>query len=530
MIQGPPELVALRCALGQQLAALREAAGIVQQQVGHKTGYSRSSVAKAEAGSQLLTGEFWKTADDLLQADGALLASYEQVRAAKQEHEARSREAELAKAYAEAQAHAQALRATATSSPPQNGGGLVVPTGQEVLAGLVASVGAELAGGLAGPLLYLAFLSTPAQAVPIEWRDQLREQLGTFLREWAHTMERRKLLRLLGWMATTVAASPVPPVSSLDSEEQERLVKAVAAPGRVDDQVIDHIETMLQHCKRQEDALGPHAVLHTVIAQRELVNSLLDECPDELRPRLLSVYSSMSSSVGLYHFDLDDPASAMHYCDQAREAAQEARNTELAVYALCMMSYFSSWHGKAHAGIDFAAAAQSLAGKTDDVLLQVYAADRAGTAYAVDGQYKESMTAFDWALAGLHQQPAGGFPQSTVYWVHEGFIACSHSACLLRLGKPAEAAATAERGLQLIDSSFVSGLAFCTLRLGTAHLLSGEVEEAARVIGEGTLLATKNRSARLTGEVRAARGRMQPWRDTPAVRGLDERLEECGLA
>lgn len=38
MIQEPPELVAMRLALGQQLAALREAAGIVQQQIGHKTG------------------------------------------------------------------------------------------------------------------------------------------------------------------------------------------------------------------------------------------------------------------------------------------------------------------------------------------------------------------------------------------------------------------------------------------------------------------------------------------------------------
>jgi len=49
-------------------------------------------------------------------------------------------------------------------------------------------------------------------------------------------------------------------------------------------------------------------------------------------------------------------------------------------------------------------------------------------------------------------------------------------------------------------------------------------------VGEGALLATKNRSARLTGEVRAARGRLQPWREAPAVRGLDERLGECGLA
>ncbi|MGH3941556.1 MAG: helix-turn-helix domain-containing protein [Pseudonocardiaceae bacterium] len=113
MTQEPPELLAIRLSLGQQLAALREAAGKVQQQIARRSGYSRSSIAKAEAGRQLLTREFWTTVDELLQAEGVLLASYEQVRAAKEEHETRSREAALAEAYAEAKEHAQALRATA---------------------------------------------------------------------------------------------------------------------------------------------------------------------------------------------------------------------------------------------------------------------------------------------------------------------------------------------------------------------------------------------------------------------------------
>lgn len=526
MIQDSPELVACKRALGQQLAALRETAEIGQQQVARRTGYSRSSVAHAEAGRQLLTRDFWTTADELLQAEGVLLTSYEHVHAVKQEHEARSREAELARAYAEAQAHVQALRATTNPPPLQNGGGLVASAGQEVLGSLVASVGTELAGGLGGPLLYLAFLSSATQAVPIEWRDQLREQLRTFLREWANTVERREHLRLLGWVATAVATSQI---VSLDSEEQERLDKAVAAPCRVDAQVIGHIETMLRHCQQQEDALGPHAVLHTILAQRNLVRSLLDECPPELRPRLLSVYSNMSSAAGYEFFDLDDPISAVRCCEQARAAAQEARNTELAIYALCNMSYFASWQGKAHAGIDFAAAAQSLANKTDDRLLQVYAAERAASAYAVDGQHKESMTEFDQARNGLEHRPARDLPPSTVYWVHEGLIVSRQSDCLLRLGKPAAAAASAELGLQQYDSSFISGRAFCTLRLGTARLLSGEIEEAVRVIGEGALLAARIRSARLIGEVKAARARLQPWQDTRAARELDERLMAMGV-
>jgi len=98
----PPELATLKRGLGRQLAALREAAEIGQQQVARRTGYSRSSVAHAEAGRQLLTRDFWQTADELLKADGALLANYEQVRTAKQEHERQSRETELAEAYAAA--------------------------------------------------------------------------------------------------------------------------------------------------------------------------------------------------------------------------------------------------------------------------------------------------------------------------------------------------------------------------------------------------------------------------------------------
>jgi peptide deformylase len=129
----PPELVALKRALGRQLAASREAAEIGQQQVAHKTGYSRSSVAHAEAGRQLLTREFWKTADELVKADGALLAEYERVLAAKQEHELRSREAELAQAYAQA----QALRAATSPSPIQGCGEVVTPSGPEILTGLL---------------------------------------------------------------------------------------------------------------------------------------------------------------------------------------------------------------------------------------------------------------------------------------------------------------------------------------------------------------------------------------------------------
>lgn len=216
------------------------------------------------------------------------------------------------------------------------------------------------------------------------------------------------------------------------------LARAIASPSRVDAKAIDHIETILQHCQRQEDSLGPQAVLDTVLAQRQLVRTLLTGCPALLRPRLLSVHSNMSSSAGHYFFELNDDASALHYCDQARATAHEAGNTELAVYALCNMSYFSSWYGRAHAGLDFAAAAQSLAGKTDDVAIKIYVDVCSGTAYAVDDQYKECMAAFDRAQAGLPSATGQMSPESPAYWCHEGLVASHQSDCLLRLRKPQE--------------------------------------------------------------------------------------------
>ncbi|MDQ3760856.1 MAG: hypothetical protein M3460_03920 [Actinomycetota bacterium] len=71
----------------------------------------------------------------------------------------------------------------------------------------------------------------------------------------------------------------------------------------------------------------------------------------------------MSASVGFYFFDLNDFYNTSCYWDQAREAAQDAGNTELNIYVLGQMSHAAYWQGKAHMAIDTAAAAQSLVSK-----------------------------------------------------------------------------------------------------------------------------------------------------------------------
>ena len=188
----------------------------------------------------------------------------------------------------------------------------------------------------------------------IEQRRQ--EQAGITV--LADDMTTIAVLQLLGWVAGTVAASPV--MGGFDTDEQQRLARAVASPSRVDARVIDHIVAMLRHCQLQEDALGSRAVVPMALAQRDLVRGLLAECPAMLRSRLLSIYSDLSTSIGYYFFELDDINNARRYYEQAWVAAHNAGSVELGIYALCEWSYTESWQGQAPTGLDLPAAAKAL--------------------------------------------------------------------------------------------------------------------------------------------------------------------------
>ncbi|MGH3821601.1 MAG: hypothetical protein ACRDRA_01960 [Pseudonocardiaceae bacterium] len=431
-------------------------------------------------------------ADELCAADGALLAAFHALEQARQDHEVRTRETQLA----QARAKADALRATAAPQLVHN-------------ADVAGTVGEETADG----------------------GDQIAEQLVTLLCELVGAMNRRKLLQLLRSAVGTAVASSA--LADLDPEERVRLVRAIGSPSRVDEQVIDHIDGILQYCKRQQDALGSRAVLNTVLGQRNLVHDLLAECPATLRPRLLSTYSNMSTSVGLYYFDFNEFDRAWYYFDQARAAAQDAGNTELSIYALCQMSYVAGWHRKTHTAIDTAGAARNLlVVRTGDPLMRACVADATAKAYAIDGQYTASMVEMEAAqssLASAGQVPA----ESPAYWYNEGLLACEKSYCLVRLGKPQDAVVAANTALELFGNSAmrsVNSVASCRLFLGNAHLQSGGIEEAARVVGDAAELAAKTRSVRLVTELRMTRERMQPWQGTQAVSVLDDQLTAYGLA
>jgi tetratricopeptide (TPR) repeat protein len=357
-------------------------------------------------------------------------------------------------------------------------------------------------------------------------RDGTFTQMVQLLTAWATSMDRREVLRILRWAATAATAAPL--AEGLGSERFERTIKAVAVPGRVDEAVITHIEDVLWIAQRQNDTLGPHAALDTVLAQRNLVRLLLPECPVKLRPQLLTALSGASGLAGWLSFALNDFENAEYYYEHARTTAHEAHNDELAAHVLCNMSRLATWMGKPRNGIDHAVAAQGWAMRTSNRSLQAYACDVAADAYAADGSYDACMRELDRAhalLAGSDDVLA-----RIRFRYDAGNLASIRGACLLQLGRTRDAVQATETALSLLEPSQVRNVAITTIDLGLAHVAFGEIEHAARLVGDAGVLATRNSSSRLVSQVRAARAELTQWQQTPAVRELDERLAACQIA
>lgn len=108
MAREPEDLAEMRRELGAQLTVFRVAAELTQGQLGQAACCDRTNVAHIEKGRSRGDERFWTIADELCGAEGALLAAFHAVSAAKQAHEVRIREAQLA----ESRTKAQILRLT----------------------------------------------------------------------------------------------------------------------------------------------------------------------------------------------------------------------------------------------------------------------------------------------------------------------------------------------------------------------------------------------------------------------------------
>ncbi|MDH2425231.1 hypothetical protein [Sphaerisporangium sp. TRM90804] len=373
---------------------------------------------------------------------------------------------------------------------------------------------------------------------PGEQREREFEQLVHAFTAWAAQMNRRDALALIGAAATSAYASPL--LDRFDGDEPRRVALAAADPSRVDDATIGHIEAALRHCMRQEDALGPQALVATVLAQQSLVTSLLSSgVPEGARSKLLSLLADIRRCTAWMLFNLNDFKGADYYYSQARKAAHQAADDAMCSMVLANWSQLATWRGDPRLGVEHALGALAWSRRAGSKMLTAYACDVGARAYAAvvrrsaKGERREdharchrSMEQARRELHGAGQDDPGA---RLVHFYGEGQYLSTRTGCLLDTGDAAQALEVAAVAAAGIDPAFVRNVAYIRLKTAQAHLRLRHIDEACEQLGDAARLAGRNTSPRLVRSVVETREKLSPWQRTRSVTDLDERLHAARL-
>lgn len=292
MARQPGHLADQQQRLGRYLAALREAAGLYQTDIARAVPCHRTTVAHAEAGSQLPDAVFWEVADRVVGAQGVLIARYDQFIDAKSAHRAQQQ----ANRRAQAQVTAQQLEADSSVGPDR--AAPVFPAGDYPQGSLAARASG---GGL----------------------DEMR---------------RRELLRLLSMIGVLI-------VTSFDDEQLNPSDHPSLSAGRLDDLSIDDYAALNDHLWRVFVlSQSKKAVLPLVRDQLDVLIIRLSRSRgiSEHR-RLCALASELLQLAGEIFFDANMYSDASYCYNLAATSSKEADAFDLWACAMTRHAFIEMY-------------------------------------------------------------------------------------------------------------------------------------------------------------------------------------------
>ena len=321
MARQPGHLAEAQQRLGRYLAALREAAGLYQTDIARAVPCHRTTVAHAEAGSQLPDAVFWEVADRVVGAQGVLIARYDQFIDAKSAHRAQQQ----AHRRAQAQVTAQQLEADSSVGPDR--AAPVFPAGDHPQGTLAARASG---GGL----------------------DEMR---------------RRELLRLLSMIGVLI-------VTSSDHEQLNPSDHPSLSAGRLDDLPIDCYAALNDHLWRVFVlSQSKKAVLPLVRDQLDVLIIRLSRSRgiSEHR-RLCALASELLQLAGEIFFDANMYSDASYCYTLAATASKEADAFDLWACAMTRHAFIEMYEQRFDKAAPMLELAARLARRGDGALSTRY--------------------------------------------------------------------------------------------------------------------------------------------------------------
>ena len=335
----------------------------------------------------------------------------------------------------------------------------------------------------------------------------------------ARRLRRRTLLLEASSALAVVAAAP--------GLEVPRVAGA-ARPwrGEADLAIVNYTSEVVAGLRRLGGAVGPRITLQPAMALRSAMVSLARSMPEIVTGHALTAYGDLTQLIGWLMFNLGDHKAARYYYNDARAAGYRAGNNDLVAYALSAASQLAAVRQRPRLAVDHAQAALQAAKASGSPYALAYAADVMARAYAVAGRVGRCQGALDKEREALAQITYDTPRAPWWYFYDHSFYWGTESECALRLNMPVDASDAASRSLSLVTPFNLHNSALTLAFRAEALIKQREFEEASIALADSARLTTLNSSRRIARRVDQLRRQLKVVDDTPAVRDLDEKLDE----
>jgi tetratricopeptide (TPR) repeat protein len=337
-------------------------------------------------------------------------------------------------------------------------------------------------------------------------------------------MQRRPFLRGLGAFIGLAAASAF-------IEPWERLSHALRHPNRVDRATVSSLESLTFMLESRESQENPRALLGPVEGHLGNVATLLAGSPP-LRTQLCSIAGETAALAGWLAFDIEDRPAAAGYFRVGIEAAKEANDRALGAYLVGSSCVQPAYRERPYArlrrleGRTFGFARSDASPST-----RAWLATLEAEAHALAGDTSKCLRVFDEAEAAMSR--AGDEDESRRprrAFFDPDRLAGERGVALARLGQPDAAQDMLAPALASLDPSVVKTRPRLLAALATAHVQQGDVDRACELGVEALGIAAQQEVQPNLQDVRKLRLDLEPWRDSEAVKDLDEQLRAVGAA
>jgi transcriptional regulator with XRE-family HTH domain len=332
-------------------------------------------------------------------------------------------------------------------------------------------------------------------------------------------VERREFIRKL---ATGIGAAVLPPAyEPLGREPWESLASVLKNPSGMDAPAVERLAARTAGLYQLEERLPARRLNDAVLRHLTLLTHILDFAPrSPLRASLVSLAGETACLAGWLSFDVQDHAAARSLYRVAMDAALETDDGALAACVLGYRSYMAD--GAGEAGDLLVEAQRRLTGAGHQVT-RSWLAGREAEERAALGDAGGAMRALERADAAFARaRPDGERPWAIFF--DQSRLRSLAVASYVGLGQVRAAEAEAASLLASLPAGDLKKRTVILADVAAAHAEHGDPEEACRLGAEALATGLRTESTFGLRRVNDLRGRLERWRELPAVRGFDEQL------